>query len=152
MKTLASGALAAVCVVVLAALPAGCSKSRKNPPVEPGPASTYPTGGTEPAPGTTADDKWDRLYDQVPGKDRVQQCLGYAQKANDAFKEMKRATGAEREAAMERAKEFKIKAGDLYDFLREDVEDIDPDLWGRRFYSFDRRYDRLMKPLSRLGF
>lgn len=98
-----------------------------------------------------AEPNWAELRKKVKkddeGRDVAQReevALDTLDKAFKAWQASKKATGAEAEKLLSDAKQWKQDAGDLYDMLEMDVEEVHPELMkkGPAFQRFQKRWDR----------
>ena len=105
---------------------------------------------------------WAALEKRIPRvKERTQKALKLIRDANDIKKLYDNATGAERASLSKRMGDVYRQAGDVYDELIMDVDDIhdrekikEGSLLSRGpvLASFTRKWDKLSKPFKRMAF
>ena len=131
------------------ALLSACSQSRRPPAADPG--TSAPSTQTRSTPSAPSKD-WKALAKRVRNREeREKQILSLLDEAEDARKESEGATGEEKKKLVTKAKDLYAEAGDVYDLLKEEVEQIDKQLWNQEFGAVQNRWDLRSKKLARLG-
>jgi len=109
--------------------------------------TTEPTQDSEEGSGLGYESKgpdWAEMRERIPNvEQREREALDQLSKSLKTWKESRKAEGAEKERMFEEAKRLKREAGDKYDLLQMEAEDIHRKLWkkARGFRDFQEQWD-----------